>query len=86
MPGASDDQEKQRLYRVAGAGMEFFSTVLGGTLGGWLLDRWLDTAPWLLLSGIGVGFATGLFTLVRLSRENEKRAKAEREKKKEQRG
>lgn len=28
---------------------------------GWLLDRWLGTAPWLLVAGFVVGWATGIY-------------------------
>ena len=38
--------------------------IVGGLLG-WVLDRWLDTKPWLLLVGLAVGFAAGLRNLWR---------------------
>ena len=31
---------------------------------GWLLDRWLDTAPLLLMIGIVIGTATGFFLVI----------------------
>jgi F0F1-type ATP synthase assembly protein I len=37
---------------------------------GYFLDRWLDTAPWLLLAGLGAGVIVGfarLYGLVRRS-------------------
>lgn len=36
-----------------------------GTLLGFLLDRWLETEPWFLLAGIGLGFAAGLRNIAR---------------------
>jgi len=41
---------------------------------GWLLDRWLGTAPWLLLIGILIGSATGFYLV--LLRSNRMWAKA----------
>jgi F0F1-type ATP synthase assembly protein I len=28
---------------------------------GWLLDRWLGTAPWLMVAGFVVGWGTGIY-------------------------
>ena len=43
-----------------------------GVVLGLLLDRWLGTSPWLLLVGIGVGFAAGVRNLYRtVSQMNE---------------
>lgn len=45
--------------------------LVGGALG-YGLDRLLETSPWFLLAGIGVGFAAGLRNLSRmLSKNNE---------------
>ena len=35
---------------------------------GYLLDRWLGTAPWLLLAGLIVGMVVGLLVVVQLVR------------------
>ena len=55
-------------YRLAGLGFEFIIAVL---LFGWL-GYWLDgrcrTAPWLMIAGFGVGFAAGLYIMVRAAR------------------
>ena|SRR5579872_3910997 len=40
---------------------------LGGAVVGWLLDRWLGTAPWLMLILMFVGFAGGFFNVMRIS-------------------
>jgi F0F1-type ATP synthase assembly protein I len=39
--------------------------ILLGALG-YLADRWLDTAPWLLLLGLFLGIIVGFYELVRL--------------------
>lgn len=41
-----------------------FAIVIGGGAG-WLLDRWLGTAPWLFLVFLGFGIAAGLRNVVR---------------------
>ena len=43
---------------------------LGGAIVGWLLDRWLGTAPWLLLILMFVGFAGGFINVVRISNKS----------------
>ena len=67
MTNPSDD-ERARLYRIAGAGFDFFGTILGCILAGYFLDRWLGTGPVLVLVGVALGFAVGLYKLVLLSR------------------
>lgn len=52
-------------YRMTSVGFEFIiAVVLFGAVG-WFLDRWLDTRPWLLLVGCGLGFAVGLWAMIR---------------------
>ncbi len=41
-----------------------------GTLLGYLLDRWLETEPWFLLAGIGLGFAAGLRNIARSMKDD----------------
>jgi F0F1-type ATP synthase assembly protein I len=47
--------------------------IIGGIvlfgIAGYLLDTWLRTSPWLLIRGLVVGVAAGLFGLSRLIRE-----------------
>jgi F0F1-type ATP synthase assembly protein I len=33
---------------------------------GWILDRWLSTSPWLLVSGILLGAVVGFYQFIRL--------------------
>lgn len=42
--------------------------LVGGGLG-WGLDRLLGTKPWLLLVGIGLGFAAGILNVIRAMEE-----------------
>jgi ATP synthase protein I len=38
---------------------------------GYLLDRWLGTAPWFLLGGLVAGLAIGFYGLVRSARPSQ---------------
>ena len=60
----------RQFYRMSGVGLEFAIAIcLCGGVGYWL-DRTFNTLPWLLLAGLAVGFAAGLFLLVRAGRES----------------
>lgn len=48
---------------------EMIGAPLGGALIGWLIDRWLETAPWLLLAGVFLGFAVAIRNIWRISQE-----------------
>ncbi|HEY6188022.1 MAG TPA: AtpZ/AtpI family protein [Pyrinomonadaceae bacterium] len=68
---ADQDEEEESVNRkssiaYAAALSLFFSvaTLLGL---GWLLDRWLGTTPWLMVAGIVLGSALGLYEFVRLT-------------------
>jgi ATP synthase protein I len=52
---------------ASGFGIQFASSVLAGFGLGWLLDRWLHTSPWFLLSGLVLGIAAGAYSVVRLA-------------------
>ncbi len=47
------------------ASSDLLAGLIVGMVIGYLLDRWLGTSPWLILVGIGVGFAAGLRNLAR---------------------
>ena len=34
---------------------------------GWLLDRWLATAPWLLVTGVVLGAVVGFYQFIRIT-------------------
>ena len=49
-------------------GVELVSAVAIGLAIGWLLDRWLDTKPWLMLVFIFMGGAAGILNVYRMAR------------------
>ncbi len=51
--------------RALRASSDLLAGLFVGILIGFLLDKWLGTSPWLLLAGIGIGFAAGLRNLAR---------------------
>lgn len=71
LPKGPPESSKQEENRKAGfayaAGLALFATVAAFCGLGWLLDKWLGTAPWCLVGGIVLGSAAGLFEFVRLS-------------------
>lgn len=75
----ADGSELSETARQMRAAMPYVGAVwklVGGAVvgvgGGYLLDRWLGTSPWLMLGlsllGIGVGFYGFLHEMNRLSR------------------
>ena len=70
MRGEHEPEERQTgsgaaWGRALRASSELLAGLLVGLFLGYLLDRWLGTSPWLLLLGIGIGFAAGLRNLMR---------------------
>lgn len=57
-------------YRMAGVGIEFCVAVLLFGAIGWWLDRKFGSRPWLMLAGGGIGFAAGLWMLIRVARKS----------------
>jgi ATP synthase protein I len=70
---AKDAQVRADAARTAGTamglglriGIELVVGVAIGTGGGYALDQWLGTAPWLMVFGLIVGFSAGLRNVFR---------------------
>ena len=67
----ADEENKQDINRKSGmayaAAFSLFASVVSGLIGGWLLDRWLGTGPWLLVAGIVLGAAAGFYEFIRIT-------------------
>ena len=63
----SDQEENRKTGLAYAAGITLFASVAAFCAAGWFLDKWLGTKPWLLIAGIVIGSAAGLFEFVRLS-------------------
>ena len=61
--------ERGRTLRSLGAlsavGLSFVFAVIIGAALGYVLDRWLGSAPWLMLVGLLLGIASGFVNLFR---------------------
>lgn len=69
----SRNSDQSRLALVFSIGTVIVANIVGGVVLGLLLDRWLKTAPWLLLTGIVLGSAGAFASLYRIvSRLNDK--------------
>jgi ATP synthase protein I len=65
----ANDNENEEINRRSGlayaAAFSLFSAVVAGLIIGWLLDRWLGTKPWLLVTGIILGAVAGFYEFIR---------------------
>lgn len=59
---ASEPSGLAKLFRFSA---DFVSGVLAGALIGWVLDRFAGTRPWGLIVFLLLGFATGVYNLVK---------------------
>ena len=63
----ADQEENRKSGFSYAAALTLVASVVSFCGLGWLLDRWLGTEPWLLIVGIVLGSAAGLYEFVRLS-------------------
>ncbi len=61
------------LGELASIGMAMVLATVLGLAGGYYADRWLGTAPWLTLIGLGLGIAAGFLTLFRSVKDAERK-------------
>jgi ATP synthase protein I len=52
-----NDSEQTKLGLALSVGSILAGNIVGGILAGYLLDRWLKTAPWLVVVGLVLGTA-----------------------------
>lgn len=68
------NREQRKLALALSVGTIITSNVVGGIIVGYALDRWWNTAPWLMVVGIvlgTVGAFVGLYRIMaRLNRDD----------------
>jgi len=66
MPDERHEEPALRdLTRYSGLGLQFAATVgLFALAGRWLDQRW-NASPWFLLAGVFLGFALGLYSMIK---------------------
>lgn len=64
-PPAAGSDDTSGWYAIAGTGIEFLTAVGLFVLVGWWLDGKWNSFPWLTLAGAAVGFAAGLYLLIK---------------------
>lgn len=67
MPEGDNQDEARRSGVAYAAALSLFFSVVTLLGLGYLLDRWLRTTPWLMVAGIVVGSAVGLYEFVRIT-------------------
>jgi ATP synthase protein I len=70
-PGEHDTWKA--LAELSTIGMTMVLATVIGLAGGYFLDRWLGTTPWLTLIGLGLGIAAGFVNFFRSVRTAERR-------------
>jgi ATP synthase protein I len=62
----NDGSEQSKLALALTVVTLFSSNILGGILVGYLLDRWLNTGPWMVITGVVLGLTSAIIGLVRV--------------------
>jgi len=62
----SDGSEQSKLAQTLTVVTLFSSNILGGIIVGYLLDRWFNTSPWMVITGIVLGLTSAIIGLIRI--------------------
>ena len=63
--GVGHDLADEQSVNSASVGIALVMSTVIGLAGGYYADRWLGTAPWLAMIGLGVAIAAGFVNLFR---------------------
>lgn len=61
----ADDSYARMAWRMSGMGLEFVAGVAGMGVVGWLVDRWLGSAPVWTLVGVAMGVIGSSYNFMR---------------------
>ncbi len=64
-PGRPDRRWVRQVGVLSGVGLTLVISTVLGFWGGYVLDAWLGTKPWLMLVGLLFGIAAGFVNLFR---------------------
>ena len=67
MAGREDQETNRKSGLAYAAAFNLFASVITLAGLGWLLDRWLETAPWLLVAGVVLGAVVGFYQFIRIT-------------------
>jgi ATP synthase protein I len=67
MAGREDQETNRKSGLAYAAAINLFASVITLTGLGWLLDRWLETAPLFLVGGIVLGAVVGFYQFIRIT-------------------
>lgn len=65
-PVAISRENIRLIGQLSTVGLSFVLAIVMGFGGGYLLDRWLGTSPWLTFIGFFVGIAAGITNVYRV--------------------
>lgn len=71
--GPDEGPAWRSVGELAAIGMTMVVATVLGLAGGFFLDRWLGTAPWLTLIGLGLGIVAAFVSLFRAVKAAERR-------------
>ena len=69
---ATSNGQKSSFGQAFKLSTELVSAVLVGTIIGFILDKWFDTTPWLILIFFFVGVIAGIMNVVRTAKNLQK--------------
>ena len=74
MAPSGEESSWKALAELSSIGMTLVLATVIGLAGGYFLDRWLGTSPWLILIGLGLGITAGFVNLFRSVKRAERDA------------
>ena len=77
---AVNPPELRSGWKYTAAGYDMVVSTLLGALIGYLLDKWLNTAPWMLVIWFILGSTAGFFSVYRRMQEGMKASPSEKSK------
>ena len=74
MAPSGEESSWKALAELSSIGMTLVLATVIGLAGGYYLDRWLGTSPWLIMIGLGLGIGAGFVNFFRSVKRAERDA------------